>query len=119
MRRLDDDQLRDAREWVKDCLGCWRDLDDVEDVDALPAEQIEAGIDRHYAGGIAQFKADGAEPDRGAPPDAPTLFWPRPYRGGICNGCGADLLRNQPHLAGCSLRGWTSIDTSTEDTGHA
>ena len=49
------DLMTEARGWIADCE--W--ADDF-DVDALTAEQIRRGIDRHYDGGWAGFVRDAA-----------------------------------------------------------
>jgi len=51
-------QLEEARAWVSDCD--WRERFDAEEVAALTPEQIERGVERHYAGGRRQFIVDGA-----------------------------------------------------------
>jgi hypothetical protein len=51
-------QLNAAREWVKDCLPSFRDLDDEESVDASSDEDIQRGLEKHYSGGVRQFLSD-------------------------------------------------------------
>ena len=48
--------LEQARVWIGECV--WGDLDP-EDIASLSDAQIHAGINRHYAGGWAQFVKDG------------------------------------------------------------
>lgn len=50
-------ELLAARDWIKDCLDTFRDLDDESDVDDLSDEQVTRGIARHFVGGLAEFKA--------------------------------------------------------------
>jgi hypothetical protein len=52
---LNAEQLRLARDWIKDCLGTFRDLEDEEEIDALTDTQVIKGISRHYSGGIQAF----------------------------------------------------------------
>ena len=49
---MNEEQIKAAREWLKDCQ--WDDLD-CEEVDELPDEEIVKGIKRHYDGGINSF----------------------------------------------------------------
>jgi hypothetical protein len=44
------------RDWIADCT--WRE--DAETLADLPASAVYRGIERHYAGGVAQFRRDGA-----------------------------------------------------------
>ena len=48
--------LAQARVWISECV--WGDVDP-EDIASLSDAQIHAGINRHYAGGWAQFVSDG------------------------------------------------------------
>ena len=50
------DTLEQARVWISECV--WGDLEP-EDIASLSDAQIHAGINRHYAGGWAQFVSDG------------------------------------------------------------
>jgi hypothetical protein len=50
-------QLEEAREWVSDCE--WRERFDADEISELTAEQIERGLEQHYAGGRRQFILDG------------------------------------------------------------
>lgn len=52
---LNTEQLRLARDWIKDCLGTWRDLDDEESIDLMTDTQIIKGIARHYSRGVQAF----------------------------------------------------------------
>jgi hypothetical protein len=56
MSRLNAQQLREAREWVKDCE--WREGYEPHEVDDLPARVIERGIEKHYDGGLTAFIRD-------------------------------------------------------------
>ena len=49
-------QLEEARDWIKDCLGSWRELETEEDVDELSDSQVIKGINKHYCGGLEAFK---------------------------------------------------------------
>lgn len=61
IQRLDPDLIRAARAWVADCS--WAELNSDEDVADLSDAEIIRGIQRHYAGGLAQFTRDsGHEP---------------------------------------------------------
>lgn len=51
---LNNYQLQLAREWIKECLPSFIDLEE-DDVDQLTDQQIVNGIKRHYAGGLAEF----------------------------------------------------------------
>ena len=48
-------QIQAAREWMKDCE--WRDLD-ADEIDDLDADEVIAGVDRHYVGGWSGFVAE-------------------------------------------------------------
>ena len=48
--------LEQARVWVSECV--WADVDG-PDIPRLSDRQVYAGINRHYAGGWAQFVSDG------------------------------------------------------------
>ena len=52
----DAETLEQARIWVSECL--WRDIDGA-DIPRLSDKRVHAGINRHYAGGWAQFVKDG------------------------------------------------------------
>jgi hypothetical protein len=52
----DAETLEQARVWVSECV--WGDLEP-EDTASLSDAQIHTGINRHYAGGWAQFVKDG------------------------------------------------------------
>lgn len=53
---LTQQELKLARDWIKDCY--WDDIEDDQDVDELPDEQIERAIKKFYDGGINNFKKD-------------------------------------------------------------
>ncbi len=57
---LNTQELNAARDWIKDCLDCFSDLECTDDVDQLTDIQVMRGIKRHYNGGLDQFKIDGA-----------------------------------------------------------
>ena len=48
---LTEKEIDEARAWFNDCQ--WLDL---IDFDYLSVEEIEQGIDRHFDGGLEQFK---------------------------------------------------------------
>jgi hypothetical protein len=48
---LTQEEIEEARRWFDDCQ--WLDLIDFDD---LSNEEIEQGIDKHFDGGIEQFK---------------------------------------------------------------
>ena len=50
------DTLEQARVWISECV--WGDIDG-DDIPRLSDAQVHAGINRHYAGGWAQFVSDG------------------------------------------------------------
>ncbi len=50
--------MDEARGWLSDCQ--W--ADDEIDFDAMPADQVRAGVERHYDGGWAAFRKAGPEP---------------------------------------------------------
>lgn len=52
--KLNNEELKAALEWLKDCT--WGDMD-AEDFEELTGEEIERGIKRHWCGGIESFKA--------------------------------------------------------------
>ncbi len=59
---MTDQQLQDMRDWVADCTWGEGDNDPDEQqewIAAMDDETLLRGIERHYAGGIAQFLADG------------------------------------------------------------
>ena len=53
--KLTDEELTEAREWIKDCIDCWYDLDK-DDVDELTNVEVEKAIERYFSGGIKEFK---------------------------------------------------------------
>ena len=50
------DTLEQARVWISECV--WGDIDG-DDIPTLFKFQVKEGINRHYAGGWAQFVSDG------------------------------------------------------------
>jgi hypothetical protein len=54
MEELTPKQLLEARGWIKDCCP-WGDLQE-EQVDDLTDEEVTAGIERNFSGGIREFK---------------------------------------------------------------
>lgn len=67
--KLSATQVLAARDWIKDCLPSFRDLEDDESVDALTDSEIPSGIQEHYSGGMRQFIRD-FEP---SPVDVPAV----------------------------------------------
>jgi hypothetical protein len=51
-------EIKDARIWVKECLGTWHDLQTEEDVDSLSDDQIVEGI-IHNFGTLEHFRRSG------------------------------------------------------------
>ena len=51
-------KIDDMRDWLKDCV--WADMDSA-DVNDLSDSAILRGINRHYDGGVDQFRADAGE----------------------------------------------------------
>jgi hypothetical protein len=49
-----DQLVREARGWAADCQWC----EEPEDIAALSDEAILRGVERHYTGGLKQFRAD-------------------------------------------------------------
>ena len=49
--------VREARAWLLDCE--WADMTPA-DIRRLPAHLVMRAVQRHYAGGVAQFIADAA-----------------------------------------------------------
>ncbi len=56
MNVLNNNELKQAREWIKDCAGIFLDIQGDSDVDALDDKQVIDGIRRHFSGGIEAFK---------------------------------------------------------------
>ena len=50
------DEILDMIYHLEDC-GSWADID-TEEIQHLDTDQILAGIQRHYTGGIVQFRKD-------------------------------------------------------------
>lgn len=57
INKMNSEQLSQARDWIKECIPCFRDLESEEDVDELTDAEVERGIEKHYDGGIAAFNA--------------------------------------------------------------
>lgn len=55
MITADEDTLTAMREWVSECV--WADMDE-EEIAELTATQLMRGVEKHYAGGVAQFRID-------------------------------------------------------------
>lgn len=53
---LSPSEIEEARDWIKDCIGSWRDIESEEDVDDLSDQEVIAGIKKHFSGGIEAFK---------------------------------------------------------------
>lgn len=56
MNTISPDQVRQMRDWVKDCQ--WAEDFDDDEVDALSDSEIVQGVNRSYDGGVRQFLAD-------------------------------------------------------------
>jgi hypothetical protein len=54
---LNQNQIKQMREWVMDCV--WADVDP-EEVELLSDAEIIRGVKRYYDGGLSQFLADCA-----------------------------------------------------------
>lgn len=48
--QLPPELLQEARGWISDCIGTWRDIHSKEDVEALTPKEIEKGIEIHPNG---------------------------------------------------------------------
>ncbi|MEM6403714.1 MAG: peptide ABC transporter substrate-binding protein [Cyanobacteria bacterium P01_D01_bin.116] len=53
--KLPPELLQEARGWISDCIGTWRDIHSKEDIEALTPNEIEKGIEIHYSGGLEGF----------------------------------------------------------------
>lgn len=51
---LTGDEVAAMRHWLGDCVAGWRDLD-LDDVAELTPEEVVAGVQRHYDGGVRGF----------------------------------------------------------------
>ncbi|MFM7440361.1 MAG: hypothetical protein ACKO2V_17485 [Snowella sp.] len=51
---LTQEEIEEAKAWILDCQ--WLDIHSEDDLDDLSNEEIEKGIDKHFDGGIEQFK---------------------------------------------------------------
>jgi hypothetical protein len=47
-------EIEEAKAWILDCQ--WLDIHSEDDLDDLSNEEIEQGIDKHFDGGLEQFK---------------------------------------------------------------
>jgi len=56
--QLSPELLQEARGWILDCKGDWRDIHSKEDVNSLTQAEIEAGLEVHYSGGLQGFIAN-------------------------------------------------------------
>lgn len=54
--RLNQEDMKAARDWLKDCAPCWKDFSE-EDVDDLTDEEVEAAVELHFEGGLTAFIA--------------------------------------------------------------
>jgi hypothetical protein len=52
--KLTPEEIEEAKNWILDCQ--WLDIQFDDDLDNLSNEEIEQGIDKHYDGGLEQFK---------------------------------------------------------------
>jgi hypothetical protein len=51
---LRQEEIEEAKALILDCQ--WLDIHSEDDLDDLSNEEIEKGIDKHFDGGIEQFK---------------------------------------------------------------
>jgi hypothetical protein len=49
--------ISSMKDWIKECLP-WRDLQSEEEVDELTPDEVLAGVNAHYEGGLQQFYKD-------------------------------------------------------------
>lgn len=47
--------LKEAKGWILDCKGEFRDIECREDVEELTQDEIETGLEIHYSGGLQGF----------------------------------------------------------------
>lgn len=52
--KLTQEEIEEAKAWINDCQ--WRDIGVYLDVEDLSNEEIERGIDKHFNGGLEEFK---------------------------------------------------------------
>ena len=53
--KLFEHELKEARDWIIECVDCWNDLD-AEDIEELTNNQVEKAIEKFFDGGIEEFK---------------------------------------------------------------
>ena len=53
---LTTNELKLARDWIKDCD--WADIKDDSDVDELSDNAVQIAVKKFYCGGIESFKKD-------------------------------------------------------------
>lgn len=51
------EMIEQMRDWIKDCQ--WKDIGDESDVDALTPQEVIAGVEHHYDGGVKEFIRNG------------------------------------------------------------
>lgn len=56
MFQLSDKELIAAKEWIGECQ--WAENYEDDEIEELSQAAIEKGINKHYAGGLIQFKKD-------------------------------------------------------------
>jgi hypothetical protein len=54
--KLTQEELVFAKDWIKECQ--WSECYEDFEIDDLDQSVIEKGLEKHYSGGIAQFKKD-------------------------------------------------------------
>lgn len=54
--KLTETELTLAKDWIKECQ--WGEQYEDFEIDNLDQSVIEIGLEKHYSGGIAQFKKD-------------------------------------------------------------
>lgn len=59
LHNITDDDISQMRDWLSEYS--WRNADpeDFHDRTLISDDDVVAGVDRHYAGGIGQFLTDG------------------------------------------------------------
>jgi hypothetical protein len=50
MKKLTPELLQEARGWISDCVGTWRDIHSNVDIEALTQEEISEWIEIHPNG---------------------------------------------------------------------
>ena len=53
--KLTEHELKEARDWIAECVDCWNDLD-IVDIAEPSDNQVERAIEVFFDGGIEEFK---------------------------------------------------------------